>query len=624
MTRSNHRLLPRILLSLGTVVVLGVALIAVEVALAAFDLYPPTDASPVHFTGASDGATELVMWDADLLYRFPPDSDFLGYYRTNAHGYRGVSWTERKPDGTIRIVCVGDSCTFGLGVREEETYWAQLERMLDFAYGGERSFEVVSLGIPGYSSFQNRRQIEIEAPRFEADVVVWMPTGVNDASIGVGAGDAERARRHRSLRHRVARSRLLRMLGASEPQLDRAPAAEFAAENDEFPVRVDLDEYEDNLRVAAGACRRRGTPLVVLRFQLAPRVYQRDPGLRDREEVVARVVDDLGLVAADPRPAIADVAPYPMHVDQIHPSPRGHRALAASLFSTLVTRGILPDDDRRRFLARFLEARDEGVVEEDAEWVAAAASPVRAMLAADAWDVDNDPLAAEGRSFYANAWRWLRRLSGETTPDEDARIDEIDRVARPHEPFRTLLFGQRGPTAQSDDVVRLARALATFDAAVGLSSPPVDRRLGDAIVAYESGDLLTAYERLEEVLALHPTSIEALFRKVQVAWKGRRLGQALTALQELERVAPEHPRYLVAAGLVATERGRYDEALPLLLRAVEQEPMSGDAHFALGYVYFLRGDMEKATESLYVAGTILPSVRADAAALLGQVPARKD
>lgn len=79
--------------------------------------------------------------------------------------------------GAVRILAVGDSHTFGTNVADEESYPAQLQRLLDEARPGR--FSVVNLGVPGMSSTQVRRRLADNVARYEPElVIVWC--GVND------------------------------------------------------------------------------------------------------------------------------------------------------------------------------------------------------------------------------------------------------------------------------------------------------------------------------------------------------------------------------------------------------------------------------------------------------------
>jgi len=72
-------------------------------------------------------------------------------YRTNALGFRGAETTRNKPAGVHRILGLGDSFTFGTGVRREDTFLHRVEQILNEA-GGEPRVEVLNLGVPGWDT----------------------------------------------------------------------------------------------------------------------------------------------------------------------------------------------------------------------------------------------------------------------------------------------------------------------------------------------------------------------------------------------------------------------------------------------------------------------------------------
>jgi len=88
------------------------------------------------------------------------NSVHLGYTRefnhkvaTNSLGFRGVKEIEKqKPEGTYRILVIGDSMTFGWGVEDNETFSSILERNLNAAVaeiGAKNKFEVINAGFSG-------------------------------------------------------------------------------------------------------------------------------------------------------------------------------------------------------------------------------------------------------------------------------------------------------------------------------------------------------------------------------------------------------------------------------------------------------------------------------------------
>ncbi|MFG0317215.1 MAG: SGNH/GDSL hydrolase family protein, partial [Planctomycetota bacterium JB042] len=296
---------------------------------------PARDDGPVRFDGLQE-RSRVVRSDPDLLFRFAPNADFLGYYRTNALGYRGAGAPRPREEVVRRIVTIGDSCTFGLGVPEEAVYSSRLEQTLRRAFEGEGDFEVVSLGIPGYSSWQNRRQIESGLEGLAPDAILWMPTGYNDAVASGGANDLERGAEARSWGGWFARRRLVRLVaGPATVDLERERAG-LAVLHEGASPRVPVARFREQLEAGATAARAAGASLLLVRPALDEALLALDPSLARRESEVAEVATALGLPLVDARRAFAPFEGVPVTSDRLHPNGDGHALLAEAAFRTLV------------------------------------------------------------------------------------------------------------------------------------------------------------------------------------------------------------------------------------------------------------------------------------------------
>jgi lysophospholipase L1-like esterase len=132
----------------------------------------------------------LYELDRHLLIRLRPDFEQIYprlfvqrngretyQVRTNDRGFRTPHFSESKRPGVIRVVCLGDSSTFGMNVEDADSYPRQLARLLEAARPGR--FEVLNLGVPGYSSRQGLELLRREVLALEPDVVTFA-FGTND------------------------------------------------------------------------------------------------------------------------------------------------------------------------------------------------------------------------------------------------------------------------------------------------------------------------------------------------------------------------------------------------------------------------------------------------------------
>ena len=139
---------------------------------------------------AAEGLPPLLQPDRNLIFSMRPnvDADYPRYgaydqglapvhVHTNDRGYRTPPFADAKAPGVVRIVCLGDSSTFGMQVEESATYPRQLAARLEEAAPGR--FEVINLGVPGYSSRQGVEQLNQQVLTLQPDVV-FFAFGTND------------------------------------------------------------------------------------------------------------------------------------------------------------------------------------------------------------------------------------------------------------------------------------------------------------------------------------------------------------------------------------------------------------------------------------------------------------
>ncbi len=175
MTPLRRRLLA---LGAGTVVALGAAEALLRVT--GFGWYEPRidsygfvkldeDPARLHW-GFDPKITSWHQWDGDPYGALPPGAR-IDYDDVQPDGLRGPPLV---PDGRPRVLFVGDSFTFGEGVRAEQTFVAGAQRAL--ALGG-RNAVAVNAGVPGYGTFEESLLLPalVGHVQPQAVVVVFVP-----------------------------------------------------------------------------------------------------------------------------------------------------------------------------------------------------------------------------------------------------------------------------------------------------------------------------------------------------------------------------------------------------------------------------------------------------------------
>jgi lysophospholipase L1-like esterase len=119
--------------------------------------------------------------DEKLGYRLAPNyeiehkkSEFNTLIKINSEGLRDYEHQKDKKSSLFRILVMGDSFTFGLGVNSEETYAKVLETLLNqnLAAKTQKKYEVINAGIDGYGTEQEYFYLKELGNQYRPDLVI--------------------------------------------------------------------------------------------------------------------------------------------------------------------------------------------------------------------------------------------------------------------------------------------------------------------------------------------------------------------------------------------------------------------------------------------------------------------
>ncbi len=243
-------------------------------------------------------ATPWCRADDDLLYVFPPRFQgrvFEAHARINNLGLRGNDVNEVKPKNTLRVLCLGDSRTFGYQVGDNESYPARLEWHLRKILP-DTHLEVLNAGFPGYSSYQGLRFLETRGERLAPDLVA-VAFDFNDRRFVLrpdqadGPSSFRRTARALRLRNRMRFSYAL--LGALKLAGQLRRETTWASDVLALPsyrlpdlaCRVEIEQFRNNLHAIARWCRDRQIAILFIAMADAPPIVQTiEEGMRLRSE----------------------------------------------------------------------------------------------------------------------------------------------------------------------------------------------------------------------------------------------------------------------------------------------------------------------------------------------------
>jgi len=278
--------------------------------------------------------------------------------RINAAGYRGPELPLERTPGVVRIAALGDSSTFGLEVRAEEAWPAQLAAELESR--GMRA-EVLNAGVVGYTVRQGiERYLALVRP-YRPDVVVAAFGAFNDHVAAKGLPDDEKIAQRKAysglarVRDRLrVELRVLHLAGlvaerlsgfdrdAMRVELNKQRRAQSKLE----PVmgRVDFaglrrvapDRFAECLRELDALVRADGAKLVLVAMPRHPEKEQSAPVLLEYDTRVYSVGKELGVPVFDFKKMVAENIAMgrkweDLFRDHFHPNPRGHVMFAKGL-----------------------------------------------------------------------------------------------------------------------------------------------------------------------------------------------------------------------------------------------------------------------------------------------------
>jgi lysophospholipase L1-like esterase len=278
-------------------------------------------------------------------------------YRFNREGYRDIDHDDR--DGRRRMVWLGDSVSFGLGVDQDRTFVARLQKAL------APSWDVIDLAIFAYHTGNELDALREDGLKHHPALVV-VQFYMNDFSIrapagagqapppALGLGDRLVALKNRlayksalylrlqqvalrttyALFHDLRRSRFPETLNDGEPRSQ----VRYLSETPDDSRIAAFNALREIQRLARGA----GARLFVV---LSPDEMQLFTARFDLvDERVRRFCAAQGIDFYDPLPQLrATPGRTKLYHDGVHYSPSGHALLARLILEEMTRRGLLSE-----------------------------------------------------------------------------------------------------------------------------------------------------------------------------------------------------------------------------------------------------------------------------------------
>jgi hypothetical protein len=189
----------------------------------------------------SPGIYRSAWFEPRIGYTLRPDAELTAWghtFRTNELGYR--TGPAAKQPHVFRVLFVGDSWTFGMGVSKEESFPAVFEHLANESGGPGQPVEAWTLALPGYNTLNQCSALRFFYHWLEPDaLVICLTPNDNDSlstvlpngSLGYGGmrgdwfGDPHpvvyRLRFIDSFRYRSRWARCLAEIRSTEVEMER-------------------------------------------------------------------------------------------------------------------------------------------------------------------------------------------------------------------------------------------------------------------------------------------------------------------------------------------------------------------------------------------------------------------
>jgi len=321
------------------------------------------------------GDWEEMVGDRNTLWKMRSNYEIPSPHgpatRMNALGLREELLPEshgghRKAKQERRLITIGDSSVYGWGVPTGQTFQEVLERQLKARWPSFH-FEVINLGVPGYSTEQSRRQLDEVGWAYEPDLLVFSSIFsdsnfdhfqdvealrlANPAPTGLSAmlqSSRCYCSVYMSIQNRIAR----RGQQANRVLMPGVPRdARWVTDADRFGVdaRVPIGRFQENVGAIIQRAKTEGVETILAplaqewdagRWSM-PQLPQPEPNTplpwTPYREVLRTIAHEKGLVHVPFYEAFAksQLPAHQLFSDAIHPTPKGAQLMAQELFRAI-------------------------------------------------------------------------------------------------------------------------------------------------------------------------------------------------------------------------------------------------------------------------------------------------
>lgn len=267
------------------------------------------------------------------------------------------------------VIQLGDSVPFGAGVKDDETYPAHLDKLLQQKGYGVR---ILNAGVPSYNLRQSFDRLQYDVLEHYKHPLLITIQAANDISLLTHFRDSYTPDvtwadvRWKSTWSRQPAFMKLATIYYMSRVVALLKHSSVKEQHELFPVDQMIDNVEAVLNEGLRFCEERSIPVIIM--PVDPFYYQADnternsqlsrwTSFRDHIEMWNKIVEQLNgiLVKAsntypnvyffDTRKVMDEQDRDEMYIDFIHYSPKGNQVIALALYHFLLNNQLLPESN---------------------------------------------------------------------------------------------------------------------------------------------------------------------------------------------------------------------------------------------------------------------------------------
>ncbi len=293
---------------------------------------------------------EIFKRDTNLFWKLRPSqvitSRFFenNEFKINSFGLRGEEIP--KQSDKIRIVGLGNSCTFGWRTPENEIYLRQLEKLIN-SDTALPQVEIINAGVPGYTSFQGQKFFTDHISTLNPDIVLMM-FGWNDqwaAADNIPDKDQNFPSQFiLDIQDFVSRLKIYRLLRKIILLTTEKPLAETIIQNNQV-YRVTFEDFYYNLKSIIDKATVENAVAIVLSSPIPSLENYYPPDSKSNMHYYHNYYNNRArLVTLDANAELIDAAAHfdnyndlfdDAKMDPIHFNTKGHLVLAEQIYQYL-------------------------------------------------------------------------------------------------------------------------------------------------------------------------------------------------------------------------------------------------------------------------------------------------